>query len=163
MLGTARPQAASAQGKPNVLFLAIDDLNDWIGVLGGHPQSLTPNIDRLARRGVTFRRAYCQAPACNPSRTSVMSGLRPTTSGVYQNGDIWRDAIPQAVTMPKHFMLHGYEVLGGGKIFHGPMNEARSWEYYYNPPGFLRPEGEGQRAFEQLLETQPQAMHPCPQ
>ena len=141
LLGTARPQAASAQGKPNVLFLAIDDLNDWIGVLGGHPQSLTPNIDRLARRGVTFRRAYCQAPACNPSRTSVMTGLRPTTSGVYQNGDIWRDAIPQAVTMPKHFMLHGYEVLGGGKIFHGPMNEARSWEYYYNPPGFLRPEG----------------------
>lgn len=138
---TASPQAASAEGKPNILFLAIDDLNDWIGVLGGHPQALTPNIDRLARRGVAFRRCYCQAPACNPSRTSVLTGLRPTTSGVYQNADIWRDAVPQAVTLPKHFMLHGYEAIGGGKIFHGPMNEARSWDYYYNPPGFLRPEG----------------------
>ncbi len=139
LAGTARPQAARAKG-PNVLFLAIDDLNDWIGVLGGHPQALTPNIDRLARRGVTFRRAFCQAPSCNPSRASVMTGIRPSTSGCYQNNDIWRDAMPNAVTVSKHFMLHGYQTLGGGKIFHGPQNEARSWEYYYNPPGFLAPE-----------------------
>jgi arylsulfatase A-like enzyme len=127
--------------RPNVLMISVDDLNDWIGALSGHPQTVTPNIDGLANRGVAFRRAYCQAPMCNPSRTSLLTGLRPTTSGVYQNGDAWRDALPTAVTLPKHFMLHGYEVLGGGKIFHGNQNDAVSWEYYYNFEGFLRPPG----------------------
>ena len=132
--------AAQQSRRPNVLMIAVDDLNDWIGALGGHPQAVTPNMDRLAQRGVLFRRAYCQAPSCNPSRTSLMTGMRPSTSGVYQNNDVWRDAMPTAVTLPQHFQLHGYEVLGGGKIFHGPMNEAQSWDYYYNPPGFLRPQ-----------------------
>ncbi len=143
-LGLLSAGLASAQTarKPNVLMIAIDDLNDWIGALGGHPQALTPNIDRLAKRGVIFRRGYCQAPSCNPSRASLLTGLRPSTSGVYQNNDVWRDAMPTAVTLPQHFQLHGYEVLGGGKIFHGPMNEAKSWDYYYNPPGFLYPEGD---------------------
>ena len=77
----AHAQAARASG-PNVLFISVDDLNDWIGPLGGHPQSITPNIDGLARRGVTFTRAYCQAPSCNPSRTSLMTGLRPSTSAI---------------------------------------------------------------------------------
>ncbi|MBI1357132.1 MAG: sulfatase-like hydrolase/transferase [Acidobacteria bacterium] len=131
--------AAQRSRRPNVLMIAIDDLNDWIGALGGHPQSLTPNIDRLAQRGVLFRAAYCQAPSCNPSRASLLTGIRPSTSGVYQNNDVWRDAMPLATTLPQHFQLHGYEVLGGGKIFHGPMNEAQSWDYYYNPPGFLHP------------------------
>jgi len=130
---------AQAQRKPNVLVISVDDLNDWVGVLGGHPQSKTPNIDRLAKRGVAFRRAYCQAPACNPSRASVMTGIRPSTSGCYQNADVWRDAMPQAVTLPKHFMLHGYQVLGGGKTFHSTQNDAASWEYYFNPPGFIGP------------------------
>ena len=124
--GGASGQGARANG-PNVLMISIDDMNDWIGVLGGHPQSLTPNIDALAKRGVTFRRAYCQAPACNPSRASLMTGIRPTTSGCYTNGDVWRDAMPDAVTLPQHFMLHGYEVIGGGKTFHNTQNEAASW------------------------------------
>ncbi len=132
--------AAQSGRRPNVLMIAVDDLNDWIGALGGHPQSLTPNMDRLARRGVIFRHAYCQAPSCNPSRASLLTGKRPSTSGVYQNNDVWRDAMPTEVTLPQHFRLHGYEVLGGGKIFHGPMNEAASWDYYYNPPGFLHPD-----------------------
>lgn len=142
-LGVAALAAGTGQAqskkKPNVLVISVDDLNDWVGVLGGHPQSKTPNIDRLAKRGVAFRRAYCQAPACNPSRASVMSGIRPSTSGCYQNADVWRDAMPQAVTLPKHFMLHGYQVLGGGKTFHSTQNDAASWEYYFNPPGFIGP------------------------
>ena len=68
--------------RPNVLFIAIDDLNDWIGVLGGHPQAKTPHMDRLAQRGVLFSNAHCQAPVCNPSRASVMTSLYPSTSGI---------------------------------------------------------------------------------
>ena len=124
---------------PNVLFISVDDLNDWIGPLGGHPQAKTPNLDSLAKRGVTFTRAYCQAPSCNPSRTSLMTGIRPSTSGVYSNGDLWRKALPDTVTLPQHFMLHGYEVLGGGKTFHGLLNEAASWEAYFQFKGFLHP------------------------
>ncbi len=133
-------QGARATG-PNVLMISIDDLNDWIGVLGGHPQTLTPNIDALAKRGVTFRRAYCQAPSCNPSRASLMTGMRPTTSGCYTNGDVWRDAMPLAVTLPRHFMQHGYEVIGGGKTFHNTLNEAASWHYYSSFRGFLKVPG----------------------
>src|SRR3954465_7425057 len=75
--------AAASVPRPNVLFIAIDDLNDWEGCLGGHPQVKTPNIDRLARRGTLFTSAHCQAPLCNPSRTSILTGLRPSTTGIY--------------------------------------------------------------------------------
>jgi len=78
--------------KPNVLFIAIDDLNDWVGCLGGHPDVKTPNLDRLARRGVLFTNAYCAAPACNPSRAALMTGIRPSTSGVYHNSQPWRQS-----------------------------------------------------------------------
>lgn len=135
---TVDGQGARASG-PNVLFISVDDLNDWIEPLGGHPQARTPNLSKLAARGVTFARAYCQAPACNPSRASLLTGLRPSTSGVYGNNEVWRAALPDSVTLPQHFMLHGYEVLGGGKTFHGPQNEAASWEAYYQFRGFLHP------------------------
>ncbi|MCP5118737.1 MAG: sulfatase [bacterium] len=131
--------ALSAESRPNVLFLAVDDLNDWIGPLAGHPQTVTPNIDRLAARGVSFERSYCQAPMCNPSRASLMTGLRPTTSGVYQNTDLWRDAVPDAVTLSQYFMRNGYSALGGGKIFHGSQNEPASWHAYHHFNGFLHP------------------------
>jgi len=81
---------------PNVLFIAVDDLNDWIGCLGGHPDTITPNLDRLAERGVLFTNAFCAAPACNPSRAAVMTGIRPSTSGVYLNSQPWRPAMPDA-------------------------------------------------------------------
>ena len=77
---SARAQEAAP---PNVLLIAIDDLNDWIGCMGGHPQAKTPHMDRLAARGVLFNNAHCQAPVCNPSRASMMTSLYPSTSGVY--------------------------------------------------------------------------------
>ena len=83
-LGLSVVLGQAAVKRPNVLFIAIDDLNDWVGCLGGHPQVRTPNIDRLARRGVLFSNAHCQAPICNPSRVSLLTGVRPSTSGVYE-------------------------------------------------------------------------------
>ncbi|UCD29564.1 MAG: sulfatase, partial [Planctomycetota bacterium] len=120
--------------RPNVLFIAIDDLNDWVGVMGGHPEVKTPNIDRLAGRGVLFTRAYCSAPACNPSRASLLTGLRPSTTGVYHNPHVWRAALPDAVTLPQHFMAHGYHVVGGGKIFHSDYHDPQSWHEYFHEP-----------------------------
>src|SRR3954465_2978307 len=81
--GGFRPPLAKAEDKPNVLFIAIDDLNDWVGPLGGHPQVKTPNMDALAAKGTTFTNAHCQSPLCNPSRPSLITGLRPSTTGVY--------------------------------------------------------------------------------
>jgi arylsulfatase A-like enzyme len=101
---------AWGQAKPNVLLISIDDLNDWIGCLGGHPQAKTPNIDRLAKRGVLFRNAHCQSPVCNPSRTSMMSGLYPETTGIYfLNPPIAESPKAKAsVLMPARFEKEGY-------------------------------------------------------
>src|SRR5437764_2636735 len=85
---------AAAAEKPNVLFIAVDDLNHWVGYLGRNPQTITPNIDKLATRGLRFTRSYCAAPVCNPSRAALMSGLRPATTGGYENGNEWRTVIP---------------------------------------------------------------------
>ncbi len=117
----ATGENARPPGKPNVLLIAIDDLNDWVGCLGGHPDARTPHIDRLADRGVLFTNAHCQAPICNPSRTSVMYGLRPSTSGVYMNAPRpWTvPALKNHVTMARHFAANGYLTLTTGKIYHG--------------------------------------------
>jgi choline-sulfatase len=111
-----------AQAKStNVLFIAIDDLNDWVGVMDSHPQVKTPNIDALAKRGTLFTNAHCQAPICNPSRTSVMTGLRPSTTGIYslapwfRTVDEWKDL----VTLPQYFSKAGYKTYTVGKIYHG--------------------------------------------
>ena len=90
-------------GKPNVLFISVDDLNDWVGCLGGHPQAKTPNIDRLAASGVLFTNAHCPAPACNPCRTAIMTGIAPNTSGMYENGQKMREVLPDAELLPKYF------------------------------------------------------------
>ncbi len=112
-----------AADKPNVLFIAIDDLNDWVGCLNGHPNALTPNIDRLAERGVLFSNAHCQAPICGPSRASVFTGLQPSTSGIY--AQISDREIPlaspiaaKATLMPDYFEQHGYKTMACGKLFH---------------------------------------------
>ncbi len=120
--------------RPNVLFLAIDDLNDWTGFLGGHPDSRTPHLDQLAARGTVFTRAYCSAPSCNPSRASLLTGRHPATTGVYTNSQAFRSVLPDVVTLPQHFMQHGYQVLGGGKIYHGSFPDKQSWHSYFNRP-----------------------------
>ncbi len=130
----------SNQARPNVVFLAIDDLNDWVGFLGGYPAIKTPNLDRLAARGVVFEHAYCAAPACNPSRVSLLTGLRPSTTGIYVNPQPWRPVLPDVVTLPQHFMAGGYRVLGGGKIFHGKYNDLESWDEYFQSPGNKMPD-----------------------
>ena len=126
----------AATPPPNILFIAVDDLNDWVGHMGGHPQAKTPNIDRLAGKGVSFTKAYCNAPLCNPSRVSLFSGILPSNSGVYGNGERMRDKIPDTVTLMQYLREEGgYSVQGGGKTFHGsgPYDEA-SWDYYNTPP-----------------------------
>ncbi|MFZ9092274.1 MAG: sulfatase-like hydrolase/transferase, partial [Planctomycetaceae bacterium] len=107
-----------------MLFIAIDDLNDWVGRLKGHPHVKTPNIDALAERGTLFTNAHCQAPICNPSRTSVMTGLRPSTTGVYALAPWFRtvDELRDLVTLPQYFSAAGYRTYTVGKIYHG-----RSW------------------------------------
>ena len=123
----------SADSRPNVLFIAVDDLNDWVGHLGGHPQSKTPNIDQLAKNGVSFTKAYCSAPLCNPSRVSLLTGIEPSKSGVYGNGEQFRQKMPKAVTLMQYFRNYGYAVKGGGKIFHGANRpgDMASWDFYF--------------------------------
>ena len=125
--------AAAPKNPHNVLFIAVDDLNDWIGCLGGHPDIRTPNFDRLARSGVLFTNAHCAAPLCNPSRAALMTGIRPATSGVYDNSQPFRKSPtgPGAVTVAQHFRAHGYRVVGGGKIFHGAYPDPKSWDEYF--------------------------------
>lgn len=117
--------------KPNVLFIAVDDLNDWVGCLGGHPQARTPNIDALAARGVNFSHAYCASPVCNPSRTALMCGLRSSTSGVYSNDIERRTTIcNDVVPLNTHFHNNGYYVAGAGKIYHGDGDRFGVWDDY---------------------------------
>ncbi len=127
----ALPELAFSAEKPNVLFIAIDDLNDWIGCLGGHPDVKTPNLDRLAQRGTLFTNAHCSAPLCNASRASLMTGLLPSSTGVYSNRQPFRRVRPDAVTLPMHFMEHGYRAVGGGKIYHGGFPDPPSWQEYF--------------------------------
>jgi len=135
---TGRP--ATAAERPDILFIAIDDLNDWVSHLGGHPQGRTPNIDALAERGVTFLNAHCAAPACNPSRAALMSGLRPSRSGVYKNPDHWRKALRDVTTLNEHFLAEGYDVIGGGKIYHGIRGQKDKWTEYWKRPGDAKTE-----------------------
>ena len=128
-------QAARAADRPNVLFIAIDDLNHWVGHLGRNKQTKTPNIDRLASQGVTFTKSYCLAPACNPSRAALMSGQRPSTTGCYVNGQNWRPGIKEDILLNSHLAKNGYEVLGAGKIYHGAGDRGGHWDDYFPGKG----------------------------
>jgi len=120
---TAAPASAS---KPNVLFIVADDLRPDLGCYGNRSVH-SPNLDRLARDGVVFTRAYCQFALCNPSRASVLTGLRPDATGVLDNGSHVRDASAEIVTLPQFFRNHGYHTQGLGKIFHPGRDDPRSW------------------------------------
>ncbi len=122
--------------KPNVLFIAVDDLNHWVGHTGRNPQTKTSNIDRLAKRGVAFTRAYCAAPACNPSRAALMSGMRPSTTGCYHNQDFWTGFVPEGKSLAATFQQAGYTTIGMGKIYHGDTFYESEWDEY---PGLPTP------------------------
>jgi arylsulfatase A-like enzyme len=132
-----QPQAAPAPGKarPNVLFIAVDDLNHWVRHLGRNRQAVTPHIDRLASRGVSFANAYCAAPGCNASRAALMSGLRPSTTGVYDNETDWRPAVAPEKTLVAHFRASGYYTAGVGKIYHRAFDRREEWDDYGEDAG----------------------------
>jgi arylsulfatase A-like enzyme len=152
--------AVEAARKPNVLFIAIDDQNDWIGTLGGHPLAKTPHLDALAGRGTVFLNAHCQAPLCNPSRTSLMLGLRPTTTGIYglapwfRTLDGWKDR----VTLPQHFHAQGYRTLTVGKVYHGgvggPKLRAKEFDVWGAAGGV------GVKPPHKLIPPTPMGNHP---
>ena len=112
--------------RKNVLFIAVDDLRTDLGCYG-HPTVKTPNIDRLAKSGVLFEKTYCQQAVCSPSRTSLLTGLRPDSTKVYDLVTHFRDTIPEVVTLPQHFKNNGYESVAFGKILHGHLNDPKSW------------------------------------
>lgn len=116
--------AESRREEPNVLFIAVDDLNDWVGCFGGNPQAITPHLDQFARKGgMVFSRAYCPSTVCCPSRSALLTGILPSDSGVYGNSQNLRNAerTKNAVTLPQYFSQHGYFTLSRGKIFHKHM------------------------------------------
>lgn len=118
------PALASAASPPDVLFIVVDDLNDWISLLDQKAPIQTPNLERLAARGTLFTRAYCASPACNPSRVATLTGLRPFKTGVYGNKSDWRGALPNRKTIMQQYQASGYEVRGAGKVFHHHLDGA---------------------------------------
>jgi arylsulfatase A-like enzyme len=130
-LQTAKQSTQKPRGKPNILFISVDDLNNWIEPLGGHRQAKTPNLLKFSKQSVNFTNAYCASPSCNPSRTALMTGKPPHVTGLYSNPQIWRHVLPNEVTLPEYFKQAGYWVGGAGKIFHNNMPDPRSWNDYY--------------------------------
>ncbi len=116
-----------AAKRPNVLFIAVDDLNHWVGHLGRNRQTKTPNIDRLAKLGITFTNAHCAAPVCNPSRTALLSGRRPSTTGVYDNNNPFTNAVTSSESLVTQFRTAGYKTLGMGKLWHGGLGFPDQW------------------------------------
>lgn len=150
----------AAKARPNVLFIAIDDQNDWIGCLGGHPLARTPRIDALAGRGTLFLNAHVQSPLCNPSRTSLMLSLRPTTTGIYGLSP-WFRTLPEwkdRVSLPQYLRAAGYRTLTCGKIYHGgiPPRQRTAEFDVWGPPG-----GIGARPAAKLIPPTPMGDHPA--
>ncbi len=144
--GVAASGQSTGAARPNVLFLSVDDMNDWVGCLGGYPGVRTPHIDRLAARGVLFSNAHCASPLCNPSRTALLTGMRASSTGVYDNEQWWRPALPEAVTLPMYFRQNGYHAAGVGKVFHhvAGFNPPDQWDEFerqiFDDPWYRRTE-----------------------
>ena len=123
-----------ASEKPNILFIAIDDMNDWTGFLGGHPQAKTPNMDRLAKKGVNFSNAHCSAPGCSPSRNALLYGVEPFRSGLYAfyNQDAFSDNVLKGAKSMLHFFkTNGYNTYGSGKIHHRREQTSVEWTKFH--------------------------------
>ena len=117
---------------PNILFVVFDDLNDWVGCLGGYPGKVyTPNIDALAASGTLFTNAHCAVPLCNASRTSTLTGLSPLRTGAFYNNTQWRElaTTQNAIPIPQFFRNHGYRAIGSGKVFH--FHDPQSWDNFW--------------------------------
>jgi arylsulfatase A-like enzyme len=118
---SSQPNSSVQNKRYNVLFIAVDDLNDWVGCLGGNAQAITPNLDRFAKQqAMVMNKAYCPSTVCCPSRSSILTGKRPSTTGIYGNTQDLKNA-PKAkdvVTLPEYFGKNGYHTLSTGKIFH---------------------------------------------
>ncbi|MEM7231267.1 MAG: sulfatase, partial [Planctomycetota bacterium] len=138
------PASLRATVPYDVLMVVVDDLNDGIELFDPRSEIETPNLIRLAKRGVFFRRAYCISPACNPSRTATLTGLRPSRTGIYGNRSDWRRALPKRSTILQRFRKAGYNVRGAGKIFH------------HKPRGVFH----DKESFEDFLPTRPQLYPP---
>ncbi len=124
--------------KPNILFIAIDDMNDWTGFLGGHPQAITPNLDKLAEKGVNFTNAHCSAPGCSPSRNTLLYGVEPFNSGLYPFYEhaIHEQLMERYTSLPRFLKNNGYQTFGAGKIHHGLKDNPQEWiEYFTTTPG----------------------------
>ncbi len=137
------PQLHAAEKRPNVLFIISDDLNTSLGCYG-HPQVTSPNIDRIAERGVLFDRAYCQYPLCGPSRNSMLCGLYPNSTGIHRNSQIFRQTIPSHQSLSHAFRMQGYFAARIGKLYHYNVpksvgtnghDDPGSWELELNPAG----------------------------
>jgi len=131
-VGLARA-ADSSPARPNVLFIAVDDLRPEFGAYGAD-YIKSPHLDRLAQSGITFQRAYCQQAVCSPTRTSILTGTRPDTNKVWDLETHFRVALPNVVTLGQHFKNHGYFVQGMGKIYHGSLDDAPSWSVPWGTP-----------------------------
>jgi len=137
--GCSSEQKTDLLEHPNVLFISLDDMNDWVTPLAGHQQSITPSLDRFAETGVNFTRNYAPSPGCNPSRSAMLTGLHTYTSGMYSNYQDWRNvpALQQVQTIGQHFRQDGYYTAGAGKIFHYSQVDTLGWDEYY--PSITKP------------------------
>jgi len=153
-------QTVTTDAKPNILFVAVDDMNDWVSFLGGHPgmKIHTPNLDRLAASSMIFTNAHTAAPACAPTRTAILTGVHHTRSGAehvhWGDGPKWREfeALKDVETLEQFFKNRGYKTLGAGKIYHSqappwtPTSqvEPANWDFYY-PSGYISHLGKDRR------------------
>ncbi|MGI8908917.1 MAG: sulfatase [Candidatus Sumerlaeaceae bacterium] len=136
----------TTSSKPNILLIISDDLNDWIGPMGGHPQTQTPNLDKLASKGMMFRNAQCAAPLCNPSRTAFLSGMRPSTTGIYHNQQPWMPHIGPGKCLNDYIRTVGYQSLGAGKIYHYKQYREAEWDKVVFPTDDTLPKHPAKRS-----------------